>query len=910
MGQQYNGLRVKLVHGTTAGVAYDADQKLLTLTIVSGITTAGDLATLINTHSLTPFDAAAEGVGEVTARLVQGVTSGGLDGNAVATVRPGGAHNDFVVKSRSLDGTAFDGVVVKLVDTGAVTNGGATVSYNDDPLNKLLLIDIQNGVTRASDIIGALNATRRFTASNAADNNGTGAVHMTPISSEHGAVAVNLPGVSNDFVIQTGIIYFYVEIAGVQELWSSNGDTAQKVSSEILPGAAEQLVEFNGSAYFIGTVGADWLGLWRANGAQSELIQILPESLSNLTATTNGLYYVVDRTVYDPSAPLDTRTVFELWRLTDTDGDVRTSRVRTFTRDAVQPKELTGVGADLFFVRNNDQLWRTRVDQGIVVTEFVMDFDTVEDATIIHVDQLLGARNTLFVVLSDKSVWISDGSDTGTLPLTDAAGAVLKTLDPGTSNVLGQAKDDVYLVIDDPAADRLHHLTGSTAAVPFQIETSVSFAGFSHPDSDRDEIRGGDGDDIIIGNRDHDRLFGESGRDFFVGEFKEIRDLDVNESAILPPTSQFSGNQPEPVDKIINFVDSALEAGIAEALGIPVTNSYQGTRIAHEPVYASQINTLRELQLGSSGITDLAGIKFATNLEVLNLSDNRIDSLSALRPALDKDSGQETGFRQLRFLALEFNDSGTLAFDGNNDVVVLDPAIADGLRTLTIEFWMNTTVASGQAILSGAGASSDNELLVWLASPTNLQLYVRGAALSWTGLPSLADGRWRHVALTLDVQSGGGFETGKLYLDGADQGDQQTAENLSELDVQEPGPRSETGRRLGHVLRQPGLPGTTRRIAHLERYPHGRRDSGQRQSKPCRRRGEPGRILPVPYPIRHRRGGSLGLPSLGGNSARGRLCQRDVCRRRPGPRSPPADPRHDQQSAGCAVDQPRPHGVQ
>ena len=69
-----------------------------------------------------------------------------------------------------------------------------------------------------------------------------------------------------------------------------------------------------------------------------------------------------------------------------------------------------------------------------------------------------------------------------------------------------------------------------------------------HPLSDRDEIHGGDGDDVLIGNDDHDRLFGESGADRFIAESKEVHDLDVNESFVLPTADEFSLNQPRSVD--------------------------------------------------------------------------------------------------------------------------------------------------------------------------------------------------------------------------------------------------------------------------------------------------------------------------------------------------------------------------
>ena len=100
------------------------------------------------------------------------------------------------------------------------------------------------------------------------------------------------------------------------------------------------------------------------------------------------------------------------------------------------------------------------------------------------------------------------------------------------------------------------------------------------------------------------------------------------------------------------------------------------------------------------GITNLAGLKFATNVEVLNISGNRISSLSNLRPAIDVITGQDTGLRRLLWLAIEFNDASALSFDGVDDYVQLDKELINNESAITLEFWFRTTETGEQVVLT------------------------------------------------------------------------------------------------------------------------------------------------------------------------------------------------------------------
>jgi hypothetical protein len=286
-------------------------------------------------------------------------------------------------------------------------------------------------------------------------------------------------------------------------------------------------------------------------------------------------------------------------------------------------------------------------------------------------------------------------------------------------------------------------------------------------------IYGGDGDDILIGNDDHDRLFGQSGEDYFVAESKEIRDLASYETFDLPPAAEFSVNQPRQADAVVHIPDAALRAGIAAALGIPVTTAFDGTPLVHEPIYASAMASLTELQLGHLGITNLRGIQFASNVTVLNLNGNRIMDLSLLEPATDPMTGAPTGMPNLKIFTIDHNGSGALDFDGVNDYVDITADVSE--IELTITLWFKTT-STGVGLISLDDTSETDAILGAGLHDRDLYLDEAGrlVALLWDGTggryevlvtdASFNDGQWHHVAY---VYSDNGAGTPhRLYVDG------------------------------------------------------------------------------------------------------------------------------------------------
>jgi hypothetical protein len=178
-----------------------------------------------------------------------------------------------------------------------------------------------------------------------------------------------------------------------------------------------------------------------------------------------------------------------------------------------------------------------------------------------------------------------------------------------------------YLHVYDP--------TGlSTGNVPFKIEVTSPIQGYAHPVTDRDRIHGGDGDDLIIGNQGLDRMWGDSGRDDFVAENLEVRDLDqaAGETLKAAASSERSNIPPEgpPVDAAIAIKDPALRRAVAQALGLPITMAYDGHYLIHVPngtqrtdlsltdglnfrerIMASDLAEMTTLNASGLGITDL-----------------------------------------------------------------------------------------------------------------------------------------------------------------------------------------------------------------------------------------------------------------------------------------------------------------
>ncbi|MEL6110987.1 MAG: LamG-like jellyroll fold domain-containing protein, partial [Planctomycetota bacterium] len=184
-------------------------------------------------------------------------------------------------------------------------------------------------------------------------------------------------------------------------------------------------------------------------------------------------------------------------------------------------------------------------------------------------------------------------------------------------------------------------------AAQYDLEMLAPLAGYTLPASDRDTIRGGDGEDTIFGNGGLDRLYGESGNETFYAEEVEIRDLDPLRDERVPANSdedgdgnadragEHSGNRgtiTNPVVYAANTIHSIGDVAlvIAESLGVPVTDSSSGQSVLQESIHASDIASLSQLDAGNQTLSNLEGLEFAVNVERLSFTYSGITDLSPI----------------------------------------------------------------------------------------------------------------------------------------------------------------------------------------------------------------------------------------------------------------------------------------
>ena len=162
------------------------------------------------------------------------------------------------------------------------------------------------------------------------------------------------------------------------------------------------------------------------------------------------------------------------------------------------------------------------------------------------------------------------------------------------------------------------------AALPFTTAFAAPSFGDTHPGSDLDSIRGGDGNDLLVGNQELDQLFGQGGHDAFAAQTVEVRDAEVGETVNtdLPAGELLAASKFSPLDPVVNVPDANLRAALATALGTAGS--------ASQPLTASDLASLTELDLTGRGIVDLTGLEFATNLHRLFIGWNHITDVSPL----------------------------------------------------------------------------------------------------------------------------------------------------------------------------------------------------------------------------------------------------------------------------------------
>ena len=656
--------------------------------------------------------------------------------------------------------------------------------------------------------------------------NGTAAGTLQKIGSVPATVAGAadlLPGTITATAQMGGALYLLTATNGYPMLWKSDGAGLTLV--DVLAGRAYGLTAVRDTLYFVvvkanavtednGTpdnaaddVLRDGYTLWKSDGTAAGTVQvknlgsIYPGTIDNLTALGDELVFtVLDGTSRRFTVGTDT---IELTATSTAVGAWTLNRLVLISGGALGTPGFDSATGTISLTINAGTTTTAEVAAAFNGMAY---FDTASLGS--------SAKPAAGVILADVdfSLWVTDGTGVGTVPIAGGSAGTLPygrdtngdatvieirpqqfitvgrtlffTFDGGLYKTNGTAASTIKVATGSVslltnAGGTLFFVTGGTlwkstgtlTDVAYTISAKAPAAGMTHAYSDRDVIYGGDGDDILIGNEDHDRLFGQSGEDYYVAESKEIRDLASYETFDLPPAAEFSVNQPRAADTVVDIPDDALRAGIARALGIPVTTAYDGTPLVHEPIYASAMATLTELQLGHLGITNLRGIQFASNVTVLNLNGNRISDLSLLEPATDPITGAPTGMPNLKIFTIDQNGTGALDFDGVNDYVDVTADVSE--IELTVTFWFRTSSVSVGLFSLDAGTlgseGHDRDLyldenghlvaLLWDGTHANYEALITAAAFN--------DGQFHHVAYVYSANGAGTAQ--RLYVDGVQQ---------------------------------------------------------------------------------------------------------------------------------------------
>ncbi len=92
--------------------------------------------------------------------------------------------------------------------------------------------------------------------------------------------------------------------------------------------------------------------------------------------------------------------------------------------------------------------------------------------------------------------------------------------------------------------------------------------------------------------------------------------------------------------------------------------------------------------------------------------------------------------------------NSALQFDDTDDYVALPNGVLDGASELTVAFWLKTTDTFAATIVSGTNSTEPNEFEIEIYGGNAMDFWADGFGGLLTGLPSVADGAWHHIAVT------------------------------------------------------------------------------------------------------------------------------------------------------------------
>ncbi len=119
-------------------------------------------------------------------------------------------------------------------------------------------------------------------------------------------------------------------------------------------------------------------------------------------------------------------------------------------------------------------------------------------------------------------------------------------------------------------------------------------------------------------------------------------------------------------------------------------------------------------------------------------------------PAADIIDSSGNGYDAESYNGADTTAGGQLCrgglFADNDDRLKLPYQAVDTLQNFAVTAWINSSKTGQQAVISGANASQNNELLLFLPNSTTINTYLKGPNNSYILPASIADGLWHHVA--------------------------------------------------------------------------------------------------------------------------------------------------------------------
>ena len=298
-----------------------------------------------------------------------------------------------------------------------------------------------------------------------------------------------------------------------------------RIDIDSLPGTVGTAVDWEGDTYFLAsqTKGAFETGaLWKMTTSGVNLVSFVPKNAAQLTATASSLVFVTsDNLLYvSDGTASGTRLVVDL--------------------SPVSPGTISGIASTAngftFLVRNDNalldgfldySLWTSNGYSGGTYPLLSSNGGGLPYGTEAIAPKLLNTVGEIAFYEFDGNIYATDGTTTGTRTLGN---------DFDVADTLASAGDFVLLESDGT----LWISDGNLVGASYRLEAKAPIQGNAHSFADRDNINGGEGNDTLIGNNDHDLVFGGGGTNFFIAESKEIRDLQSYENFGLPPTSEYS----------------------------------------------------------------------------------------------------------------------------------------------------------------------------------------------------------------------------------------------------------------------------------------------------------------------------------------------------------------------------------